>query len=154
MWQKWWKKHISQVIVLLLHTCSCMCTYFIIEFEEMAANELKAERHIPPGEARILWRFIQDHGDNYKVLHLIPCRKKNCIAFSLRVVVRENRAGPKDGGRPISKIFSACDNHHIWLRMVAVEEIFCVSFPRLTTPPSFGPETAQKVTIITAILRR
>ena len=31
----------------------------------------------------------------------------------LRVVVRENRAGPKDGGRPISKIFSACDNHHI-----------------------------------------
>ncbi|KAK2558372.1 Nucleolar protein 16 [Acropora cervicornis] len=41
-------------------------TPLIQEFEEMAANELKTERHIPPGEARVLWRFIQDHGDNYK----------------------------------------------------------------------------------------
>lgn len=37
------------------------------EFEEMAANEVKCERHISPGEAQFLWQLIQDHGDNYKV---------------------------------------------------------------------------------------
>lgn len=38
-----------------------------LEFEKMAANELKGERHISPGEAQFLWQLIQDHGNNYKV---------------------------------------------------------------------------------------
>ena len=41
--------------------------YFIIEFEEMAASEVKKERHIPPGEAQFVLGLIQDHGNNYKV---------------------------------------------------------------------------------------
>ena len=51
----------------------CLC----LEFERMAANELKGERRISPGEAQFLWQLIQDHGNNYKVsmpsfLQLIP----------------------------------------------------------------------------------
>jgi len=41
------------------------CPY--LEFEKMAANELKGERHISPGEAQFLWQLIQEHGNNYKV---------------------------------------------------------------------------------------
>ena len=41
----------------------CLC----LEFEKMAANELKGERHISPGEAQFLWQLIQDYGNNYKV---------------------------------------------------------------------------------------
>ncbi|XP_068709843.1 nucleolar protein 16-like [Montipora capricornis] len=41
-------------------------TAVIKEFEEMAANEVKKERHIPPGEAQFVLGLIQDHGNNYK----------------------------------------------------------------------------------------
>jgi len=33
----------------------------------MAADEVKIERHISPGEAQFLWQLIQAHGNNYKV---------------------------------------------------------------------------------------
>ena len=39
----------------------------MLEFEQMAADEVKGERHISPGEAQFLWQLIQDHGTNYKV---------------------------------------------------------------------------------------
>ena len=39
----------------------------MLEFEQIAANEVKGERHISPGEAQFLWQLIQDHGTNYKV---------------------------------------------------------------------------------------
>ena len=44
-----------------------MLYYLCLEFEKMAANELRGERHISPGEAQFLWQLIQDHGNNYKV---------------------------------------------------------------------------------------
>ena len=52
----------------------------MLEFEQMAANEVKGERHISPGEAQFLWQLIQDHGNNYKVHNIlerfsIECRK-------------------------------------------------------------------------------
>lgn len=63
---------------LLYPTYMFMYVNFIIEFEEMAANVVKAERHISPGEAQAFWRFIQDHGDDYKVLQMILCCEKDC----------------------------------------------------------------------------
>ena len=40
---------------------------WLLEFEKMAADEVKIERHISPGEAQFLWQLIQAHGNNYKV---------------------------------------------------------------------------------------
>ncbi|XP_020610290.1 nucleolar protein 16-like [Orbicella faveolata] len=50
-------------------------TAVVKEFEKMAANELKGERHISPGEAQFLWQLIQDHGNNYKGM---ARDKRNC----------------------------------------------------------------------------
>ncbi|KAM7445479.1 hypothetical protein ABFA07_006079 [Porites harrisoni] len=65
-------------------------TSVIKEFEQMAANEVKGERHISPGEAQFLWQLIQDHGTNYKAMsrdkrnyyqHTPKQLKRKCEAF-------------------------------------------------------------------------
>ena len=61
----------------------------------------------------------------------------------LTVVVRENQAMPKDGGRPISLIFSAFNTYQIRLRITLFKLFSGFFIPRLTTPPSFGTERAK-----------
>ena len=61
----------------------------------------------------------------------------------LSVVVRENQAMPKDGGRPISLIFSAFNTYQIRLRITLFKLFSGFFIPRLTTPPSFGTERAK-----------
>ena len=39
----------------------------------------------------------------------------------LRVIVRENRAGSKDGGRPVSSKLIPFDRHQIEIRLVKYE---------------------------------
>lgn len=46
------------------------CFFSCLEFEQMAANERKGERHISPGEVQFLWQLIGDHGNNYKVSYI------------------------------------------------------------------------------------
>ncbi|XP_002155670.1 nucleolar protein 16 [Hydra vulgaris] len=40
----------------------------IKEFERQAANGMKMERHIAPGEAKFLMTLIKKHGTNYKAM--------------------------------------------------------------------------------------
>jgi len=65
-------------------------TAVIKEFEKMAADEVKIERHISPGEAQFLWQLIQAHGNNYKDMardkrnyyqHTPNQLKRKCEAF-------------------------------------------------------------------------
>ena len=64
--------------------------------------------------------------------------KKLAIIMDLRVIVRENRAVPKDWGQPISFIFSAFKTKLIRLTLVTLTRFPGVSLPRLTTPLVFG----------------
>ena len=56
----------------------------------------------------------------------------------LRVIVRENRAVPKDWGQPIAFIFSAFKTRLIRLTLVTLTRFPGVLLPRLTTPLVFG----------------
>ena len=56
----------------------------------------------------------------------------------LRVIVRENRAVPKDWGQPISFIFSALRTKLIRLTLVTLTRFPGFSLSRLTTPLVFG----------------
>ena len=57
---------------------------------------------------------------------------------NLRVIVRENRAVPKDWGQPISFIFSALRTKLIRLTLVTLTRFPGFSLSRLTTPLVFG----------------
>ena len=67
---------------------------------------------------------------------LSPCSRGNLE--DSRVIIRENRAVPKDWGQPISFIFSAFKTKLIRLTLVTLRRFPGVSLPRLTTPLVFG----------------
>ena len=56
----------------------------------------------------------------------------------LRVIVWENRAGSKDGGRPISSKLIPFDRHQIEIRLVKYERLGAFSL-RVDHPPQFWP---------------
>ncbi|PFX30318.1 Nucleolar protein 16 [Stylophora pistillata] len=59
------------------------------EFEQMAANEKKCERHISPGEVQFLWQLIGDHGNNYKGM---ARDKRNCYQHTPNQLKRKCEA--------------------------------------------------------------
>ena len=69
--------------------------------------------------------------------HMFSSGESNVFRV-LRVIVRENRAVPKDWGQPISFIFSAFKTRLIRLTLVTLTRFPGVSLPRLTTPLVFG----------------
>ncbi|EDO47617.1 predicted protein [Nematostella vectensis] len=65
-------------------------TDVVQEFETLAANEVKKERRIAPGEAHFVWKLIQKHGEDYKAMskdkdnyyqHTPKQLKRKCEAF-------------------------------------------------------------------------
>ena len=78
----------------------------------------------------------------------------NCLLWPLRVVVWENRAGSKDGGRPNSIILWALDACLIWLWTVVIEQNLVLLFRRLTTPLCFGAAGAKMAPEIRPTSRR
>ncbi|KAL9983242.1 hypothetical protein ACROYT_G005386 [Oculina patagonica] len=64
-------------------------TTVVKEFEQMAASEVKGERHISPGEAQFLWQLIQDHGNNYKDM---ARDKRNCYQHTPNQLKRKCEA--------------------------------------------------------------
>ena len=74
--------------------------------------------------------------------------------IELRVVVWENRAGSKDGGRPNSIILWALDACLIWLWTGVIEQNLVLLFRRLTTPLCFGAAGAKMAPEIRPTSRR
>ena len=56
------------------------------------------------------------------------------LLYDLRVIVRENRAVPKDWGQPMSFIFSPFKTQLIRLTLMTLTRFPGVSLTRLTTP--------------------